>query len=112
MNALQELLKILRSLLEVALLQDAVKALAAANGGREDDSFWSEAEDLTYECELRAMDLQEKLDALGINYQSQWGLDNSWSVRLGTNERTPSGHPLPGPVIADCRISVGSYFTE
>lgn len=112
MNALQELLKFLRSLPEVALLEDAVKALAAANGGREDDSFWSEAEDLTYDCELRAMDLQEKLDSLGINYQSKWGLDNSWSVRLGTNERTLNGHPLPGPVIADCRTTVESYFSE
>ena len=112
MNALQTLLTFLRGLPEVALLEEAVKALAAANGGHEDDSFWSEAEDLNYDCQLRAMDLQEKLDALGINYQSQWGEDNSWSVRLGTNDRTPSGYPLPGPVIADCRISVGSYFTE
>jgi hypothetical protein len=112
MNALQELLGFLRGLPEVSLLQDAVKALAAANGGREDDTFWSEAEDLTYECELRAMDLQEKLDSLGINYQSQWGVDNSWSVRLGTNDRTLNGHTLPGPVIADCRTTTESYFTE
>lgn len=112
MSDLQTLLAFLRGLPEVGLLEDAVKALAAAGGGREDDSFWSEAEDLNYDCNLRAMDLQAKLDALGINYQSQWGLDNSWSVRLDTNDRTLNGHPLPGPVIADCRISVGSYFTE
>jgi len=112
MNALQTLLTFLRGLPEVGLLEEAAKALAAANGGREDDSFWSEAEDLKYDCELRAMDLQEKLDSLGINYQTQWGVNNSWSVRLDTNERTLNGHALPGPVIADCRISVGSYFTE
>jgi hypothetical protein len=106
MNALQELLTFLRGLPEVALLEEAVKALAAA--GWNDD----ESERLNYETNMRAMDLQDKLDSLGINYQSQWGLDNSWSVRLGTNERTLNGHPLPGPVIADCRISVGSFFTE
>jgi len=112
MNDLQTLLTFLRGLPEVGLLEDAVKALAAAGGGREDDSFWSEAEDLKYDCELRAMDLQEKLDSLGINYQTQWGVNNSWSVRLDTNERTLNGHPLPGPVIADCRNTVGSYFSE
>jgi|LakMenEpi03Aug12_release.lakeMendotaPanAssembly.Ray.scaffolds.fasta_scaffold556014_2 hypothetical protein len=112
MNDLQTLLAFLRGLPEVGLLEDAVKALAAADGGREDDSFWSEAEDLKYDCELRAMDLQEKLDSLGINYETQWGVNNNWSVRLGTNDRTFGGGLLPGPVIADCRISVGSYFTE
>lgn len=106
MNDLQTLLQFLRGLPEVALLEAGVKELQAA-GFDEDES-----EVLSYEVNMRAMDLQDKLDSLGINYQSKWGLDNSFSVRLGTNERTLNGHLLPGPVIADCRNTVGSYFTE
>lgn len=100
MSALQELLTLLRNLPEVAELQFAVRELSVT-GSDEDES-----ERLNYEINMRAMDLQEKLNSLGVNYQSQYGEDNSWSVYLDTNERTLNGHSLPGPVIADCRQAI------
>ncbi len=97
MSGLQELLTLLRNLPEVAELQFAVKELSAA--GWDED----EADRRNSECYRRSDELRHRLDSLGIRSDSQWGEGNSWSVFLETNERTLNGHPLPGPVIADCR---------
>ena len=106
MNDLQELLTFLRKLPEVALLEAGVKELAASSWDED------ESETMNYECFLRANDLRHKLESLGINAESEWGENNSWSVRLCTNDCSVFGSILPGPVIADCRITVGSYFSE
>ena len=97
MNGLQELLTLLRNLPEVADLQFAVRQLSAA--------VWNEdeADRRNSECYRRSDELRHRLDSLGIRSESSWGKGNSWSVFLATNERSLNGHPLPGPVIADCR---------
>lgn len=106
MNALQELLKFLRGLPEVAELEFAVKQLG--NAGWDE----AEAEAANAECYRWANALKFRLESLGIKAESQWGEGGSWSVRLRTNDCTVRGVPTPGPVIADCRVTVGSYFSE
>ena len=99
MNQLQDLLKLLRDLPEVAKLQEAFTLL--------DRSIVTitEYEQLQSECKRRARELRRCLDSLGIKYESQWGEHHSWSVYLDTNDRTVKGAPITGPVIADCRAS-------
>lgn len=106
MTALQELLTFLRGLPEVAELEFAVKQLG--NAGWDED----EAEAANTECYRWANCLQLRLESLGIKTQSQWGEGGSWSVRLETNDCTLDGRLVPGPIIADCRRTVGSYFSE
>jgi hypothetical protein len=99
MRSLQDLLKLLRGLPEVANLQDAFTLL--------DRSIVTitEYEQLESECRRRARELKFCLDSLGIKYESAWGEHHSWSVYLATNDCTVKGAPLTGPVIADCRAS-------